>query len=192
MAPMSLHVPACRPQARPTLLAGYWKALVPLCEGVNDLTFTVSASDPQADNSTILRVHYTPCMTAPPLHLAILVASDSLLQVDAPPDRRAEHADLEVVRRKFALQAYTWQAFTAEQMLRHRLGRRSFRLAESIPSTDGSSGGGSDVDIAELASVHILQSPRTMREIRHEDNAQQNPHGRAPLHLCSLRNPPTD
>lgn len=90
--------------------------------------------------------------------------------VDAPPGEQRERLrSLEEVQRRFALQAYLWQAFHAEQMRRMALGRRTFALDDADSDETG------DVDdISLYPKVHVLISNRTVSEIRHADNAQQN------------------
>lgn len=54
--------------------------------------------------------------------------------VDAPPGHRREVlrvGGLAEVKRPVALQAYLWQAFHAEQMRRHGMGRRAFQLDDT-------------------------------------------------------------
>lgn len=107
-----------------------------------------------------------PLLDKPPLHLAIIVARDSPMTVDCPPERRGIDDSFEAVKRKLALQVYTWQAYTAEQMRRHRFGRRAFRLDE-VPHSDHQR------TLTALPKIHILQSQRSVQEFRDKDNAQQ-------------------
>jgi Putative peptidase family len=89
--------------------------------------------------------------------------------VDAPPGEQKERLrHLEEVQQRFALQAYLWQAFHAEQMRRMGLGRRTFALDDA--HSDQREGAG---DISSFPKVHILISNRTVSEIRNPDNAQQ-------------------
>lgn len=73
--------------------------------------------------------------------------------VDAPPGPHRDsfkRGGVDEVARRFALQAYMWQAFTAEQMRRHGLGRRAFNLDDSAADNTSS------VRLEEGARVHRL------------------------------------
>ena len=115
-----------------------------------------------------------PPTSSPPLQLAILVAKDSPETFDAMPARiEREGNDLDLAVRKFRMAAYLWQAFTAEQMFRNRLGRRAFRFEEEW--TLGSSTY-RDADLCTMrseAKVHIIRTDKTVEEIRDLDKAQQ-------------------
>ncbi|KDN48442.1 hypothetical protein K437DRAFT_234275 [Tilletiaria anomala UBC 951] len=94
--------------------------------------------------------------------------------VDAPPgEGREKLKNLDEVKRRFALQAYLWQAFHAEQMRRMCLGPRTFALDDANSDVQPESGGYRK-DLSEYPKVHILVSRHTTKEIRDPDNAQQN------------------
>src|SRR3569833_1703942 len=102
--------------------------------GANKIRFDLSS--PKLANSgtsnpihaSYLTLHMLPPTSSPPLQLAILLAKDSPGTFDAIPTRvEQENNTLETAIRKFRLAAYLWQAFTAEQMWRNKLGRRAFR-----------------------------------------------------------------
>lgn len=159
----------------------HFKALVYLMPGANRLRFDFSS--PKLANSgssnpvhaSYLAVHMIPPTNTPPLHLAILLAKDSPGTFDAVPSRvEREGNGLDVAVRKFRMAAYLWQAFTAEQMSRNKLGRRTFRFEEEW--TTGSSNW-RDREYGAMRSearVHIIRSDKTLAEIRHLDCAQQN------------------
>jgi putative peptidase family protein len=135
-----------------------------------------------------LNVNYVPLVQNPPLHLAVLIARDSPLRIDCPPAEHGgiplEHATLDAAVSKFRMTAYLWTALTAEDMRQKGLGRRSFRLDEEwIPDTTSftfldnqtdsrSSPSGS---LRYTAKIHLVRTNKTTAEIRHLDNAQQNP-----------------
>lgn len=142
----------------------------------------------QNNRPSEISVNYVPLVQNPPLHLAILIARDSPLTIDCPPVEHggipSEHASLDAAIAKFRMTAYLWTALTAEDMRQKGLGRRSFRLDEEwIPDTTSfsflgnhnnsrSSPSGS---MRYSAKVHIVRTNKTTAEIRHLDNAQQNP-----------------
>ncbi|KKF96769.1 putative zinc metalloproteinase [Ceratocystis platani] len=112
---------------------------------------------------------------APPVQLAILLASDSPETFDCPPERvKREGNDLEVAIRKFRMSAYLWQAFTAEQMLRNKLGRRVFRFDEEWTSGSASSQDREQGTMRSEARIHIIRSDKTTAEIRDLNIAQQH------------------
>jgi hypothetical protein len=135
-----------------------------------------------------LNVNYVPVAQNPPLHLAILIAKDSPLRIDCPPQVNGEipweHASLDAAVSKFRMTAYLWTALTAEDMRQKGLGRRSFRLDEEwIPDTTSSAFLGNQTDsrsspsgsLRYAAKIHLVRTNKTTAEIRHLNNAQQNP-----------------
>lgn len=120
-------------------------------------------------------LNYLPLTSAPPLQLVILLGRDSPGTFDAIPSRiQNEGNDLSVAIRKFRMAAHLWQAFTAEQMYRHKFGRRCFRFEEewqtgTLSLRDWEMG----VQKNE-ARVHIVRSDRTVAELRDLNLAQQN------------------
>ncbi|EOA86620.1 uncharacterized protein SETTUDRAFT_162850 [Exserohilum turcica Et28A] len=117
-----------------------------------------------------------------------MVASDSPCLIDCPPSKAAgvscAHADLDAAIAKLRMTAYMWQAMTAEDLRLHGLGRRSFRFDEEwtadtvsreftnarIEQTVAQDGA-----MRSTAKVHVIRSSKTVREIRDEKIAQQNP-----------------
>ena len=149
-----------------------FKALVYLQPGPNKLRFEFSnpklnRRSSAAAHASYLTLHMLPPTSTPPLQLAILVAKDSPEMFDAMPARiEREGNDLELAVRKFRMAAYLWQAFTAEQMWRNKLGRRTFRLEEEWAP------GSCNYRDAELgtmrseARVHIIRTDKTVDELR--------------------------
>ena len=155
----------------------YFKALVPLEPGRNTLNFQFHAPTSLGrassnDTGISLAVSYIPLSQNPPLHLVILAAADSPLTVDCPPERREEHANLQAVIAKFQLWAYMCQAFTAEQMRRGGLGRRTFALDEKDGEPD-SLEQYPPRNKRRAPPVHFIRSTHSLREFRDPNNAQQ-------------------
>ncbi|KAH8645649.1 putative peptidase family-domain-containing protein [Xylariales sp. PMI_506] len=162
--------------------ASHFKALVYLTPGANRLRFDFNS--PKLSNSgssnpvhtSYLTVHMVPPMNSPPLQLAILLAKDSPGTFDAVPARiEREGNGLETAIRKFRMAAYLWQAFTAEQMWRNKLGRRVFRFEEEW--TTGSSNH-RDREMGAMRSearIHVIRTDKTVAELRDLELAQQNP-----------------
>ncbi|VUC33073.1 unnamed protein product [Clonostachys rosea] len=157
------------PSHRWPLCGGWFKCLVLLAPGKN-----------------ILSVTYVPLTNTPPLHLAIMVAKDSPLLVDCPPNKfgsiSSAHSDLNAMVAKMRMAACMWQALTAEEMRTAGLGRRSFRLEDEWGSNTLSqqflknpfsrNGTGSTI------KVHIIRTEKTIAELRDANIAQQNEKGR--------------
>ncbi|KAK7206832.1 putative peptidase family-domain-containing protein [Myxozyma melibiosi] len=157
---------------------GYFKALVHLSPGSNDLRFVFNpppgmGSGPSSSN---LQLNYTPLLQNAPLHLAIMVARDSEFKFDSPPAKtESEGNGLEAASRKLRVAGYLMQAFTGEQMSRNGMGRRTFRLDEEwAPDTLSRYDGRSRM----TAKIHVIRSDKTMKEIRDADVAQQNDKGK--------------
>ncbi|KAH7325097.1 putative peptidase family-domain-containing protein [Stachybotrys elegans] len=159
----------------------HFKALVYLQPGPNKLRFDFSS--PKLPNSTTssnpihasyLTVHMIPALNAPPLQLAILLAKDSPETFDAVPARAEREGNgLETAVRKFRMAAYLWQAFTAEQMWRQKLGRRSFRFEEEWTAGSANQRDRENNAMRSEARIHIIRSDKTLAELRDLNKAQQ-------------------
>ncbi|KAL4978265.1 putative peptidase family-domain-containing protein [Aspergillus desertorum] len=163
---------------------GHWKALAMLSPGQNTLTLSLHHASGIHDTMTIT-VTYIPLLQLPPLHLAVLVASDSPLLIDCPPAKygaiSTAHSTLDAAIAKLRMAAYMWQAFTAEDFRQKGLGRRSFRLDEEWGCDTTSIHGSREADgcvMRNIAKVHIIRTDKTVAQIRDAQVAQQNPRGR--------------
>lgn len=159
----------------------HFKALVYLQPGPNK--FRLDFSSPKLVNSSssnpihasYLTLHMLPTMNAPPLQLAILLGRDSPATFDAAPARAEREGNgLETAIRKFRMAAYLWQAFTAEQMWRHRLGRRAFRFEEEWTLGSSNYRDREHGIMRSEARVHVIRSDKTVAELRDLNRAQQN------------------
>lgn len=163
----------------------HFKALVYLTPGPNRLRFDFT-SPKLANNNTsnpihtsYLTLHMLPPLSAPPLQLVILLGKDSPGTFDAVPARiEREGNDLETAIRKFRMAAYLWQAFTAEQMYRNRLGRRVFRMEEEWVTGTSNYRDREMGTMRGEAKIHVIRSSKTVAEIRDLDLAQQNPNAK--------------
>jgi len=147
---------------------GHFKALIHLSSGENRIQLTF---DNDRDTWTSSwTVKYIPLLQNPPLHLCIIIGSDSSLTYDDVPN--ATHPPtLETAIKKLRLAGYLWQAYTESQMSSNGLGHRTFRLDESWQADSLSS---KDQSFRTTATVHILKSNYTIAEIRDPQRAQQN------------------
>ncbi|KAL3426185.1 zinc metalloproteinase [Phlyctema vagabunda] len=160
----------------------HFKALVYLTPGPNRLRFDFTSPKLANSNSSnpihssYLTLHMLPPLSAPPLQLVILLAKDSPGTYDAVPARiEKEGNDLEQAIKKFRMAAYLWQAFTAEQMYRNKLGRRVFRMEEEWVTGSSNNRDSETGTMRSEAKVHVVRCTKTVAEIRELDLAQQNP-----------------
>ncbi|CAF1498212.1 unnamed protein product, partial [Rotaria sordida] len=150
---------------------GQFKALIHLSPGENKITMTYY--DGHRSWVSSWPVCYIPLIQNPPLHLCIIVGSDSSLTYDDVPDCQ-EPPTLETVIKKLRLAGYLWQAYTGSQMSSNGLGHRTFRLNESWQRDSLSL---VDQSYRNTAMIRVLRSKYTTAEIRDPKRAQQNPEG---------------
>ncbi|KAH8921855.1 hypothetical protein BT69DRAFT_1335211 [Atractiella rhizophila] len=175
--------------------SGHWKGLVPLLPGPQDLRFCFVPSlapatskaeagvekmdldEAEGEDVLVLEgITYIPLLHIRPVHLAILVASDSSLLIDCPPEKLSSsvHSDLQAAIKKLRLWAYMSQALTAENMRAEGLGRRSFRLEEEWGRDTIFAEDGWEEAFRHTAKVHVVKSTYTMKQLRDPNWAQQN------------------
>lgn len=158
-----------------------------LSPGLNRLQLSYVCND-CLEHTTEIKVNYLPLLQCPPLHLAIMVASDSPGLIDCPPHKAAglssAHSDLSSAISKLRMTAYMWQAMTAEDMRLKGLGRRTFRLdeewsADTVSRDFLNAAHNLSLDregaMRSTAKVHIIRSSKSVSEIRDANCAQQNP-----------------
>lgn len=107
-----------------------------------------------------------PSMGAPPLQLAIVLAKDSPETYGAAPARvEREGNGLETAIRKYRMAAYLWQAFTAEQMWRNKMGRRTFRFEEEWTTGSANYRDRETGTMRSEAKVHVIRCNKTVAEL---------------------------
>ncbi|CAF1093287.1 unnamed protein product [Didymodactylos carnosus] len=147
---------------------GQFKALIHLSPGENTIKMNFyDGSSPWVSSWT---VNYTPLLQNPPLHLCIIVGSDSPLTYDDVPDSQ-DPPYLDTAIKKLRLAGYLWQAYTSCQMSSNGLGHRTFQLNESWQRDTLSS---ADQSYRYTATIRVLKSKYTTAEIRDPQRAQQN------------------
>lgn len=163
------------PSQRWPVSDGYFKALVHLQTGVNNLKFEYEG--PNGDKaSSNLTIHYIPLLQNRPLHLALILGSDSPGTFDSPTYKREKEGnDLDLAIKKVRMAGYMMAAFTDEQMNRNGFGHRTFRLHEEYDKDSLSNRDGRG--LRSTAMVHVIRSKHTVAEIRDPNRAQQNPNG---------------
>jgi hypothetical protein len=128
-----------------------------------------------------------PPLASPPLQLVILLAKDSPGTFDAVPARMEKEGNgLETAIRKFRMAAYLWQAFTAEQMFRNKLGRRVFRMEEEWVTGTSNYRDRETGTMRSEAKIHVVRCDKTVAELRDPDLAQQNPNAKRSGDLFSI------
>ncbi|KAJ4343397.1 hypothetical protein N0V95_006659 [Ascochyta clinopodiicola] len=137
-----------------------------------------------------MTLQYFPLLQYPPLHLAIMVAKDSPLLMDCPPQKAgglsSAHSDLSAAIEKFRMTAYMWQAMTAEDMRAKGLGRRTFRLEEEwttdtvsrdfVNARHSEHHACDEEDaIRSTARVNVVRSSKTKKEILYAEGKDNTP-----------------
>lgn len=158
------------PQTSWPCVNSYFKAMVHLSPGPNTISFIFQ---PNVNTKQELHFHvnYVPLLENPALSLVIFMGSDSPGTFDVPPEKRGQDTLSKAVE-KLRTAGYMWQAFCSEQMYRHGMGRRTFRLEEEIlPDTISNQDKGI---LRSTAKIHIIRSKHTVKEIRDIRRAQQS------------------
>ena len=171
----------------------HFKALVYLMPGPNRLRFDftspklANSNSPNPVHSSYLVIHMVPPLSSPPLQLVILLGSDSPGTYDAVPARiEREGNGLETAIRKFRMAGYLWQAYTAEQMYRNKLGRRVFRMEEEWVTGTSNNRDRETGTMRSEAKIHVIRTTKTVAELRSLDYAQQNPNAKQSGELFSI------
>ncbi|KAI9816509.1 MAG: hypothetical protein M1827_001641 [Pycnora praestabilis] len=82
------------------------------------------------------------------------------------PERiQREGNGLEIACRKFRMAAHLWQAFTAEQMHRNKLGRRSFRFEEEWQTGTLSYRDRETAQMRNETRIHVVRMDKTVQEV---------------------------
>ncbi|KAJ3495065.1 hypothetical protein NLG97_g3658 [Lecanicillium saksenae] len=157
----------------------HFKVLAYLQPGPNKLRFDFAS--PKLANSTSsnpihsshLTIHMIPSMGSPPLQLAVVVAKDSPGTYPAAPTRAdREGNDIETAIRKYRMAAYLWQAFTAEQMWRNKMGRRTFRFEEEWTTGSANYRDRETGNMRSEAKVHVIVCDKTVAELQQLADSQ--------------------
>lgn len=163
----------------------HFKVLAYLQPGPNKLRFDFAS--PKLSNSTSsnpihsshLTIHMIPSMMSPPLQLALVVAKDSPRTYPAAPTRAdREGNNVETAIRKYRMAAYLWQAFTAEQMWRNKMGRRTFRFEEEWTTGSANYRDREMGNMRSEAKVHVIVCDKTVAELQQLADSQTTPASR--------------
>ncbi|KAI1190373.1 metallopeptidase [Nemania serpens] len=165
-----------------------FKALIYLFPGPNTVCFEYQKPGTTNTHRLSILLYMFDPKNAPPLQLSILVAKDSpYTTLDCAPVPNPEEGNgLETAVRKFRTAAYLWQSFTAEQMEKNGLGRRSFRFDEEWTNASSHPRDFYEHTMRSEARVHVIRLDKTVAEIRDLECAQQNTDARKKSELVDV------
>ncbi|TQV98278.1 zinc metalloproteinase [Cordyceps javanica] len=151
----------------------HFKVMAYLQPGPNKLRFDfaspklANSSSSNPIHSSRLTIHMIPSTGSAPLQLAIVLAKDSPATFPATPTRTEREGNgLETAIRKFRMAAYLWQAFTAEQMWRNKMGRRTFRFEEEWTTGSANYRDRETGNMRSEARVHVIRCDKTVAELQ--------------------------
>jgi hypothetical protein len=153
-----------------------FKALIYLLPGPNTICFEYQRPGSSGTHRLSTVLYMFDPKNAPPLQLAIVVAKDFPDASDCGPGVREEEEvkTLEMAIRRFRTAAYLWQSFTAEQMAKNGLGRRTFRFDEEWTNGTSHPRDFDEHTMRSEARVHIIRTDKTIAEMRDLERAQQD------------------
>lgn len=125
-----------------------------------------------------LTLFYNPLPENKPVHLCVVVGRDSNGEYDMPKYKlkKGQIANLDTAIQRLKVAARMMQAFTQDEFHRLGLSNRSFQFVEE--TVHHQSIFGYNMDLAtphQEVKVHVLRSPKTVKELRDPNFAQQNP-----------------
>ncbi|ODQ65800.1 hypothetical protein NADFUDRAFT_82762 [Nadsonia fulvescens var. elongata DSM 6958] len=172
------------PEQKFPVSQNYFKALVHLQPGPNEIIVDYEIPDTKMIAKSTINIVYIPLLQNEPLQLALILGKDSpgtFDSLDYKKDR--EGNGLELAIKKLRLAGYMMSAFTAEQMARNGFGPRSFRLEESWELDTISN---QESTQRSTARVHVIRCDKTVAELRDPDLAQQNPEAKKANDLFNI------
>lgn len=170
--------------------SGFFKAVIHLDDGANDLVFTHSKGSvvngfPQYNTekhevgSIGLIINYQPLRNNLPVHLCLLVAKDSPCLFDSTSLKKSfEGNGLDIALKKLRIGGRLMQAYTNEQMLRAGFGNRTFNFYEEVSKETEFYQELNNPKPRNNIKIHVLKSDKTLKELRDPNLAQQNPNGK--------------
>lgn len=169
---------------------GQFKALVHVSPGQNAFTVEVSdnssigpygfadANGPRRVSESASLVLVYEHLPNKPVHLCVVLGHDSNGAYDIPSYRlqRGERADLDTAIRKLKVAGRLMQAFTQDEFRRLGFSNRSFQFVEEEVTHQGIFGYNvTSPEAHREVKVHVIRSPKSVRELRDPNLAQQNP-----------------
>lgn len=125
-----------------------------------------------------LTLFFNPLPENKPLHFCVIMGRDSMGSYDMPKYklRQGQVADLESAVQRLKVAARMMQAFTQDEFHIVGMSNRSFQVVEETVHHQGIFG--YNVDSKEPhteAKIHVIRSPKSVKELRDPNYAQQNP-----------------
>lgn len=158
----------------------HFKVMAYLQPGPNKLRFDfaspklANSSSSNPIHSSHLTIHMIPSMGSPPLQLAIVLAKDSPATYPATHTRAEREGNgLETAIRKYRMASYLWQAFTAEQMWRNKMGRRTFRFEEEWTTGSANYRDRETGNMRSEARVHVIRCDKTVAQLQQLSDLQR-------------------
>lgn len=169
---------------------GNFKAIVHLSEGennfevevfengfINPMGFVEYQGKPSMVECDKLSLKYNEMKQNKPFHLCLIVAKDSPGLFDMPKYKlqRGDHPSIELAVRKLKVIGRLYQAITHDSMRNVGFSNRCFRFSEETQSHQGIFGYNVESPTPhQEIKVHIIQSDKTVAELRDPNRAQQN------------------
>lgn len=134
-------------------------------------------ADKVVDQGT-LTLFFNPLPQNKPVHFCVILGKDSNGAYDMPKYKlqRGEVANLDTAVQRLKVAGRMMQAFTQDEFHRLGLSNRSFQWVEE--SVNSQRVFGYNVDLPtphQEVKIHVFRSPKTVKELRDPDLAQQNP-----------------
>lgn len=123
-----------------------------------------------------LTLHYNELPENKPIHLCVVLGRDSDGSYDMPRYKlqRGEVANLDTAIQRLKVAGRLMQAFTQDEFHRLGLSNRSFPFVEETKNSQRVFGYNMDSPTPHNeVKIHVLRSPKTVKELRNPDYAQQ-------------------
>lgn len=124
-----------------------------------------------------LTLFFNPLPENKPLHMCVVVGLDSIGSYDMPKYKiqQGQVADLNSAIQRLKVAGRMMQAFTQDEFRSVGMSNRSFQLTEETVHQQGIFGysGNCKVPHSEV-KIHVLRSPKTVKQLRDPNYAQQN------------------
>ena len=151
----------------------FFKATVELQPGINNLLLIT-----QKNGTLPFNLNYVPLTSNKPIHLCLLVGSDSPMKYDTNDKKEYDlpsDVHLKLAIQKLQIAGRLTQAYTNEQMYRNGYSQRTMQFVEEF--SDAGLYRQSKFSKSNI-KIHVLRSSYKTSEILNPDIAQQNQNGK--------------
>ncbi|OVF05124.1 putative metalloendopeptidase [Clavispora lusitaniae] len=132
----------------------------------------------KAADQSELTLFFNPLPENKPLHICVILGKDSDGSYDMPNYKlqQGQLANLNTAIQRLKVAARMMQAYTQDEFHNVGLSNRTFQVVEEMQNFQGVFGYSlqSKIPHAE-AKIHVIRSPKTVKELRDPNYAQQNP-----------------